>query len=137
MSKSTKRLGRGLDSLVSHIADGTPKAVPDTPGATSESKPQEASSVLQAEGAAPIVRNAPVANPQTIASAIRIGNPATWQGAVDARDSDQRLVGLLFLGLDGSREWPACELGIGLLGDVHVGQLLDLRKKRPLRRRHQ
>ncbi len=42
---------------------------------------------FQAEGAAPIVRGAPVANPQTIASAIRIGNPASWQGAVDARDS--------------------------------------------------
>ena len=42
---------------------------------------------FQAEGAAPIVRGAPVANPQTIASAIRIGNPASWQGAVYARDS--------------------------------------------------
>ncbi len=41
---------------------------------------------FQAEGAAPIVNGAPVANPQTIASAIRIGNPASWQGAVDARD---------------------------------------------------
>ncbi len=41
---------------------------------------------FQAEGAAPIVRGAPVANPQTIASAIRIGNPASWQGAVEARD---------------------------------------------------
>lgn len=42
---------------------------------------------FQAEGAAPIVRGEPVANPQTIASAIRIGNPASWDGAVDARDS--------------------------------------------------
>ncbi len=41
---------------------------------------------FQAEGAAPIVRGAPVATPQTIASAIRIGNPASWQGAVNARD---------------------------------------------------
>ena len=41
---------------------------------------------FQAEGAAPIVRGEVVARPQTIASAIRIGNPATWQGAVDARD---------------------------------------------------
>ncbi len=41
---------------------------------------------FQAEGAAPIVRGAPVTNPQTIASAIRIGNPAGWQGAVEARD---------------------------------------------------
>ena len=41
---------------------------------------------FQAEGAAPIVRGEPVANPQTIASAIRIGNPASWAGAEDARD---------------------------------------------------
>ncbi|MDA1128507.1 MAG: threonine synthase [Chloroflexi bacterium] len=41
---------------------------------------------FQAEGAAPIVRGEPVANPQTIASAIRIGNPASWKGAIEARD---------------------------------------------------
>jgi threonine synthase len=41
---------------------------------------------FQAEGAAPIVRGEPVSNPQTIASAIRIGNPASWQGALEARD---------------------------------------------------
>ena len=41
---------------------------------------------FQAEGAAPIVRGAPVAEPRTIATAIRIGNPASWQGAVAARD---------------------------------------------------
>ncbi|MEO2141070.1 MAG: threonine synthase, partial [bacterium] len=41
---------------------------------------------FQAEGAAPIVRGEIVARPQTIASAIRIGNPATWNGAVEARD---------------------------------------------------
>ncbi len=41
---------------------------------------------FEAEGAAPIVRGAPVAQPQTIATAIRIGNPASWQGAIAARD---------------------------------------------------
>jgi len=41
---------------------------------------------FQAEGAAPIVRGETVARPQTIASAIRIGNPATWNGAIEARD---------------------------------------------------
>jgi threonine synthase len=41
---------------------------------------------FQAEGAAPIVRGAAVPNPTTVASAIRIGNPASWQGAVAARD---------------------------------------------------
>lgn len=38
----------------------------------------------QAAGAAPIVDGAPVANPNTVATAIRIGNPASWQGAVAA-----------------------------------------------------
>jgi threonine synthase len=40
----------------------------------------------QAAGAAPIVRGEPVANPQTVASAIRIGTPASWQFATAARD---------------------------------------------------
>lgn len=40
----------------------------------------------QAVGAAPIVLGHPVANPQTVASAIRVGNPASWQGAIKARD---------------------------------------------------
>ena len=41
---------------------------------------------FQAEGAAPIVRGYVVEEPETVASAIRIGNPASWQGAVAARD---------------------------------------------------
>ena len=40
----------------------------------------------QADGAAPIVNGAPVAQPKTVASAIRIGNPASWEGATTARD---------------------------------------------------
>jgi len=40
----------------------------------------------QAEGAAPLVRGRPVARPRTVASAIRIGNPASWAGAIAARD---------------------------------------------------
>jgi threonine synthase len=40
----------------------------------------------QAEGAAPIVLGRPVAEPETIATAIRIGAPASWQGALRARD---------------------------------------------------
>ena len=47
---------------------------------------------FQAEGAAPIVRGAPVANPQTIASAIRIGNPASWNGALEARDGSGGII---------------------------------------------
>ena len=41
---------------------------------------------FQAAGAAPIVLGKVVTNPQTIASAIRIGNPASWQRALEARD---------------------------------------------------
>lgn len=40
----------------------------------------------QAAGAAPIVQGHPVEHPETVATAIRIGNPASWQGATDARD---------------------------------------------------
>jgi threonine synthase len=39
---------------------------------------------FQAEGAAPIVRGEPVERPDTVASAIRIGNPASWEGATQA-----------------------------------------------------
>ena len=39
---------------------------------------------FQAAGAAPIVVGRPVDNPQTVASAIRIGNPASWDGALEA-----------------------------------------------------
>jgi threonine synthase len=39
---------------------------------------------FQAEGAAPLVRGEPVADPETVASAIRIGNPARWEEAMAA-----------------------------------------------------
>jgi threonine synthase len=39
---------------------------------------------FQAEGAAPLVSGTPVANPETVASAIRIGNPARWEEAMTA-----------------------------------------------------
>jgi threonine synthase len=39
---------------------------------------------FQAEGAAPLVHGAPVAQPETVASAIRIGNPARWEEAMEA-----------------------------------------------------
>ncbi len=41
---------------------------------------------FQAAGAAPIVNGAPVENPETVATAIRIGKPASWQQAEAARD---------------------------------------------------
>lgn len=50
---------------------------------------------FQAEGAAPIVRGAAVKNPETIATAIRIGNPASWKQAIDARDESGGLIDLV------------------------------------------
>jgi threonine synthase len=42
---------------------------------------------FQAAGAAPLVSGAPVEDPETVASAIRIGNPARWEDAMDAMTS--------------------------------------------------
>src|SRR4029453_13013819 len=44
---------------------------------------------FQAEGAAPLVHGSPVAEPETVASAIRIGNPARWEEAMDAFTSSR------------------------------------------------
>src|SRR5216683_602918 len=48
---------------------------------------------FQASGAAPIVIGAPVPAPQTIATAIRIGNPASWRLAEAARDESGGMIG--------------------------------------------
>jgi threonine synthase len=47
---------------------------------------------FQAEGSAPIVKGHPIENPETIATAIRIGNPASWEKAVKARDESEGLI---------------------------------------------
>jgi threonine synthase len=47
---------------------------------------------FQAEGAAPLVRGAPVERPETVASAIRIGRPARWEEALDAVTSSHGAV---------------------------------------------
>ena len=47
---------------------------------------------FQAAGAAPIVLGRVVEHPETIASAIRIGNPASWQGALAARDESKGVI---------------------------------------------
>ena len=47
---------------------------------------------FQAAGAAPIVLGKPVENPETVATAIRIGNPASWKDAVAARDESGGLI---------------------------------------------
>ena len=50
---------------------------------------------FQAEGAAPIVRGHVIKEPETIASAIRIGNPASWQKAVRARDDSGGVIDMV------------------------------------------
>jgi threonine synthase len=71
---------------------------------------------FQAAGAAPLVHGAPVAAPETVASAIRIGNPARWEEAMDAvtssRGSIQAVTDDEILdaySLLGSREGVFCE----------------------------
>ena len=50
---------------------------------------------MQAEGAAPIVRGKKIADPETIATAIRIGNPASWKRAEEARDESGGLIDMV------------------------------------------
>ena len=47
---------------------------------------------FQAAGSAPIVHNRIIENPETIATAIRIGNPASWKTAIEARDQSKGLI---------------------------------------------
>ncbi len=49
----------------------------------------------QAAGSAPIVHGEPVLHPETIATAIRIGNPASWAGALAARDESGGHIGAI------------------------------------------
>ena len=90
---------------------------------------------FQAEGAAPIVRNEVVKNPETIATAIRIGNPASWEQAVAARDdsggrigavSDQEILAAyrLIAGREGIFCEPSSAVGLaGLIKAKAEGQL--------------
>jgi threonine synthase len=50
---------------------------------------------FQAEGAAPIVRGRKVDNPETVATAIRIGNPASWDKAAAARDESGGIIDMV------------------------------------------
>ncbi|WP_226344428.1 threonine synthase [Agilicoccus flavus] len=69
-----------------------------TPGATGDaatSGPATATPAMwgfQAAGAAPLVLGHPVDEPDTIATAIRIGNPASWEQAIAARDESGGLI---------------------------------------------
>ena len=50
---------------------------------------------FQAEGAAPIVRKRIIKNPKTLATAIKIGNPASWKRAEAARDESGGLINMV------------------------------------------
>jgi threonine synthase len=90
---------------------------------------------FQAEGAAPIVRGQKVDKPETIATAIRIGNPASWDQALAARDDSGGLIDmcsdaeiLLAYRLLASKEGvfvePSSAIGVaGLLKLQSVGKL--------------
>jgi threonine synthase len=90
---------------------------------------------FQATGAAPIVRNEVVTPPETIAPAIRIGNPASWQQAVAAREesggiidmvSDEQILAAyrLLARHDGAFVEPASAASVaGLLQQHERGQL--------------
>ena len=68
--------------FVEYVGQGKAKARPRMMG-------------FQAEGAAPIVRGYPIKEPQTVATAIRIGNPASWQKAVAARDESGGIIDMV------------------------------------------
>lgn len=50
---------------------------------------------FQAKGSAPIVRGYPIKNPKTLATAIKIGNPASWKEAIAARDESKGLIDMV------------------------------------------
>ena len=50
---------------------------------------------FQAAGAAPIVEKRPIEKPETIATAIRIGNPASWKAAEEARDESGGVIDIV------------------------------------------
>lgn len=89
----------------------------------------------QAEGAAPIVNGQPVEKPETIATAIRIGNPARWRQALEALDeSDGQIIAVsdeeilnswqLLAGKEGIFVEPASAAGVAALGrQIASGEL--------------
>jgi threonine synthase len=90
---------------------------------------------FQAAGAAPFISGAPVTSPQTIATAIRIGNPASWDLAIAARDesgglieavTDRQILSAykLLAGREGVFVEPASAAGVaGLLKLAEEGRL--------------
>jgi threonine synthase len=98
---------------------------------------------FQAAGAAPIVLGKPVPDPQTVATAIRIGNPASWAGATEAVASSNGLIESVTdeeilhaynrsARLEGLFSEPACNapvaglLRIGRAGGIPKGSIVTL-----------
>jgi threonine synthase len=90
---------------------------------------------FQAAGAAPLVKGKPVLKPETIATAIRIGNPASWDQAIEARDksggvidsvTDKEILAAyaIVAGKEGVFVEPSSAAGIaGLIKYKKVGKL--------------
>jgi threonine synthase len=89
----------------------------------------------QAAGAAPLVHGEAVPHPETIATAIRIGNPASWDGAIAARDESGGAIGAvtdaqildayrMLASLEGVFVEPASAASVaGLLQGAQIGLL--------------
>ncbi|MFB4278269.1 threonine synthase [Nonomuraea sp. MTCD27] len=86
---------------------------------------------FQAAGAAPFVHGEPVAHPRTAATAISVGHPATWDGAIAARDESGGLIAAvtdeqifaayrLLARRDGVFAEPASAAGVAGLLDLHA-----------------
>ena len=82
---------------------------------------------FQAEGASPIVQNKIIKNPETIATAIRIGNPASWQKAVNALDESNGLIDSVID--EGVFSEPASNASIAGLIKLHRSGKLPKGKK--------
>jgi len=94
---------------------------------------------FQAAGAAPIVKGKPVKRPHTIATAIRIGNPASWTKAVTARDESEGIIDMVTDDeiMDAYRQVAAKEglfiepaSAASLAGLVKKAPTMDLRRSR-------
>lgn len=92
---------------------------------------------FQAQGAAPIVKGYPIKNPKTIATAIRIGNPASWRQAECARDESGGLIDAVTDKeiLNGYKLLASCEgIFVEPASAASVAGLLKLAKKGFFRR---
>lgn len=90
---------------------------------------------FQAAGAAPLINGAPVPEPETVATAIRVGSPASWESAVQAKDasegafaaiSDERILAAyrLIAHREGIFVEPAAAISVaGLLHFVEQGHI--------------